>query len=122
MDKYQSELRDEPTIPAKTWQERQSEEQRKWEDERENVLNSFVENVGLIPNNCQKCLSLLPHSAVRCRSCKKHLCWKCDFEVHSIEPFHLRSFINTEHQKWLNPSTFFYKDWNFIMKGDFIFM
>lgn len=30
MDKCQSELRDEPAMPEKTWQERQSEEQRKF--------------------------------------------------------------------------------------------
>lgn len=103
----------------RTWQERQVAHGLAWEAERKSVHERLVSSQKYCAKACDKCFmpDNTARQAVRCHTCMLHLCFKCDFEKHSREPFHKRMFVSKTRNDVLLPTEFF-DNWRRFEAGE----
>lgn len=121
VDELLQAIRFEETLTnpiRKTWQQREVGYQVAWETERRNVFETLISSLPFHGRACEKCFNdeLTSSRAVRCGTCKKHLCPKCDFEMHSSEPFHARNVVTKNSKQTLDPSEFFDDKWSLFRR------
>lgn len=109
--------------PKKTWQEVQVGHRLVCQADRPSV---FEESISFKPHQeraCEKCFSscTLVNESVRCLTCVKHMCWQCDYERHSTDPFHRRLYVTKLVNEPMEPSLFFDINWTPKSKGYFHF-
>ena len=103
----------------KTWQERKADQRQAFDECRSNIFRSYVSRQPLDEHTkCDSCHKSLKTAAIRCITCKQHFCWKCDYNLHSSNPFHNRFFATLQLLQPLKSLEFYEKDWNCVIKGN----
>lgn len=84
------------------------------------MFETLVSNQTYDGGPCEKCFSneTTALKAVRCSNCKRHLCSKCDHDIHSLEPFHNRVLVSNATLEALQPTDFFDEEWCLLQKGE----
>lgn len=110
------------TTKAKTWQERSFENLENWDSIRNELHNLIIAKQIVTQSKCNYCHKIkLPEKAVFCETCNHELCWSCDYDIHSKNPFHNRIFVTKTVNEPMKNSVFFKEDWTKYLFGRKLF-